>query len=47
MIKYRGNHSYLYNIVSGTTPVVIHGNGPIKVSTMVTIATCMTLLVAL
>lgn len=29
--KFRGNHSYLYNVVSGTSPVVIHGNGPIKV----------------
>ena len=32
LIKYRGNHSYLYNIITGTTPVVVHGNGPIKVS---------------
>ncbi|XP_076452068.1 procollagen-lysine,2-oxoglutarate 5-dioxygenase 1-like [Babylonia areolata] len=31
LIKYRGNHSYLYNVVTGTSPVVIHGNGPIKV----------------
>ncbi|PVD36874.1 hypothetical protein C0Q70_03864 [Pomacea canaliculata] len=30
-LKYIGNHSYLYNIVTGTSPIVIHGNGPIKV----------------
>ncbi|KAL8624347.1 hypothetical protein ACOMHN_044778 [Nucella lapillus] len=31
VVKYRGNHSYLYNVVTGTSPVVVHGNGPIKV----------------
>ncbi|XP_041377665.1 multifunctional procollagen lysine hydroxylase and glycosyltransferase LH3-like [Gigantopelta aegis] len=30
-IKFKGSHSYLYNLLSGTTPIVIHGNGPIKV----------------
>ncbi|KAK3796261.1 hypothetical protein RRG08_041577 [Elysia crispata] len=30
MIKYKGNHSYMYNVKTGTTPIVIHGNGPIK-----------------
>uniref|UniRef100_A0A2C9JTG6 procollagen-lysine 5-dioxygenase n=1 Tax=Biomphalaria glabrata TaxID=6526 RepID=A0A2C9JTG6_BIOGL len=31
VIKYKDGHSYLYNIETETTPVVIHGNGPIKV----------------
>ncbi|KAK7471384.1 hypothetical protein BaRGS_00035990, partial [Batillaria attramentaria] len=31
ILKYRGSHSFLYNIVTGTSPVVVHGNGPIKV----------------
>ncbi|KAK7094083.1 procollagen-lysine,2-oxoglutarate 5-dioxygenase 1-like [Littorina saxatilis] len=31
MIKFRGDHSYLYNVLTGTSPIVIHGNGPIKV----------------
>ncbi|XP_055864465.1 procollagen-lysine,2-oxoglutarate 5-dioxygenase 1-like [Biomphalaria glabrata] len=30
VIKYKNGHSYLYNIETETTPVVIHGNGPIK-----------------
>ncbi|KAL5013601.1 hypothetical protein ScPMuIL_007871 [Solemya velum] len=29
-LKFMGTHSYLYNIKTGVTPVVIHGNGPIK-----------------
>ena len=33
MIKYKGDHSYMYNVKTGTTPAVLHGNGPIKVST--------------
>lgn len=31
VVKYRGNHSFLYNVVTGTSPVVVHGNGPVKV----------------
>ena len=31
-IKYRSTSSFLYNDQTGTTPVVIHGNGPIKVT---------------
>lgn len=31
IVKYRGNHSFLYNIVTGNSPVIVHGNGPIKV----------------
>ena len=31
MLKYKGDHSYLYNVKTGTVPIVIHGNGPIKV----------------
>ncbi|BFZ23213.1 hypothetical protein BsWGS_26252 [Bradybaena similaris] len=30
VLKYKGTHSYLYNIKTGTSPVVVHGNGPIK-----------------
>lgn len=30
MLKYKGDHSYLYNVKTGTVPVVVHGNGPIK-----------------
>ncbi|XP_059152546.1 procollagen-lysine,2-oxoglutarate 5-dioxygenase 1-like isoform X2 [Physella acuta] len=29
-LKYKGNHSYLYNVKTGTTPIVVHGNGPVK-----------------
>ena len=31
MLKYKGYHSYLYNVKTGTIPIVVHGNGPIKV----------------
>lgn len=31
-IKFKSDHSYAYNVITGTTPVVVHGNGPIKVS---------------
>jgi len=31
LIKYKGSHSFLYNVKTGTVPVVVHGNGPIKV----------------
>jgi hypothetical protein len=31
MLKYKGQHSFLYNVKTGTVPIVIHGNGPIKV----------------
>ena len=31
LLKYKGSHSYLYNVKTGTIPIVIHGNGPIKV----------------
>ncbi|GFO21945.1 procollagen-lysine,2-oxoglutarate 5-dioxygenase [Plakobranchus ocellatus] len=30
LIKYKGDHSYMYNVKTGTAPIVIHGNGPIK-----------------
>ncbi|KAH3821107.1 procollagen-lysine,2-oxoglutarate 5-dioxygenase 1-like isoform X1 [Dreissena polymorpha] len=30
MLKYKGAHSFLYNVKTGTVPIVIHGNGPIK-----------------
>ncbi|GFR84006.1 procollagen-lysine,2-oxoglutarate 5-dioxygenase [Elysia marginata] len=30
MIKYKGDHSYMYNVKTGTLPIVLHGNGPIK-----------------
>ncbi|XP_060591143.1 procollagen-lysine,2-oxoglutarate 5-dioxygenase 1-like [Ruditapes philippinarum] len=30
MLKYKGQHSFLYNVKTGTVPIVIHGNGPIK-----------------
>ncbi|KAL4221290.1 Procollagen-lysine [Mactra antiquata] len=30
MLKFKGSHSFLYNMKTGTIPVVIHGNGPIK-----------------
>ncbi|CAG5117998.1 unnamed protein product, partial [Candidula unifasciata] len=30
VLKYKGSHSYLYNIKTGTSPIVVHGNGPIK-----------------
>ncbi|OWF41242.1 procollagen-lysine,2-oxoglutarate 5-dioxygenase 1-like isoform X2 [Mizuhopecten yessoensis] len=29
-LKFVGSRSYLYNSKTGTTPIVIHGNGPIK-----------------
>ena len=29
-IKFKGSHSYLYNARTGTIPLIIHGNGPIK-----------------
>ncbi|CAL1536445.1 unnamed protein product [Lymnaea stagnalis] len=29
-LKYKGSHSYLYNVKTGASPVVVHGNGPIK-----------------
>lgn len=29
-IKFKSDHSYAYNVITGTTPVVVHGNGPIK-----------------
>ena len=35
MLKYKGDHSYLYNVKTGTVPVVVHGNGPIKVGVTV------------
>ncbi len=31
-MKFKGSHSYLYNTVTGSTPIAIHGNGPIKVT---------------
>ncbi|XP_045163177.2 procollagen-lysine,2-oxoglutarate 5-dioxygenase 2-like isoform X2 [Mercenaria mercenaria] len=30
MLKFKGQHSFLYNVKTGTVPIVIHGNGPIK-----------------
>lgn len=30
-LKFKGSTSYIYNVISGTTPVVFHGNGPVKV----------------
>ncbi|XP_052759652.1 multifunctional procollagen lysine hydroxylase and glycosyltransferase LH3-like isoform X2 [Mya arenaria] len=30
MLKFKGDHSFLYNVKTGTVPIVIHGNGPIK-----------------
>ncbi|XP_063410328.1 multifunctional procollagen lysine hydroxylase and glycosyltransferase LH3-like isoform X1 [Mytilus trossulus] len=29
-LKSKGDHSYLYNMKTGTSPLIIHGNGPIK-----------------
>ncbi|XP_013392391.1 procollagen-lysine,2-oxoglutarate 5-dioxygenase 1 isoform X2 [Lingula anatina] len=29
-LKFKGANSYLYNVKTGTTPLVVHGNGPIK-----------------
>ena len=31
-VKFKGASSYLYNSKTGNKPLVIHGNGPIKVS---------------
>ncbi|XP_064610381.1 procollagen-lysine,2-oxoglutarate 5-dioxygenase 1-like isoform X2 [Liolophura sinensis] len=31
VVKFKEPNSYLYNIKTGTTPIVVHGNGPIKV----------------
>ena len=31
VLKSKGEHSYLYNMKTGTVPLIIHGNGPIKV----------------
>ena len=31
ILKSKGEHSYLYNMKTGTVPLIIHGNGPIKV----------------
>ena len=30
-VKFKSEHSFAYNVKTGTTPVVVHGNGPIKV----------------
>eukprot|EP00918_Siedleckia_nematoides_P034694 GHVU01075451.1.p1 GENE.GHVU01075451.1~~GHVU01075451.1.p1 ORF type:complete len:720 (+),score=75.26 GHVU01075451.1:2-2161(+) len=30
-LKFKGSQSYMYNLKTGNTPIVIHGNGPIKV----------------
>ena len=30
-VTYRDNHSLLSNLRTGTEPMVVHGNGPIKV----------------
>lgn len=30
IVKYKGSHSYMYNVKTGTLPIVLHGNGPIK-----------------
>lgn len=30
-VKFRGSTSYVYNMKTGKVPIVIHGNGPIKV----------------
>ncbi|XP_005094861.1 procollagen-lysine,2-oxoglutarate 5-dioxygenase 1 [Aplysia californica] len=30
VIKYKGSYSYLYNIRTGTSPIAVHGNGPVK-----------------
>lgn len=30
VLKYKGEHSFLYNMKTGTSPIVVHGNGPIK-----------------
>ena len=30
ILKSKGEHSYLYNMKTGTVPLIIHGNGPIK-----------------
>lgn len=30
-VKYKNQNSYLYNKATGSSPLVIHGNGPIKV----------------
>ena len=30
-LKFKGSRSFLYNIKTGTKPIVVHGNGPIKV----------------
>jgi len=30
VLKYKGEHSFLYNVKTGTSPIVVHGNGPIK-----------------
>lgn len=29
-VKYKNKRSYMYNLGTGSTPLVIHGNGPIK-----------------
>ncbi|XP_062612335.1 multifunctional procollagen lysine hydroxylase and glycosyltransferase LH3-like [Saccostrea cucullata] len=29
-IKFKSDHSFAYNVKTGTTPIVLHGNGPIK-----------------
>ena len=31
-VKYKNDGSYLHNHGSGSSPLVVHGNGPIKVS---------------
>lgn len=30
-IKFKSEHSFAYNEKTGSTPIVVHGNGPIKV----------------
>jgi hypothetical protein len=30
-IKFKSEHSFAYNVKTGSTPIVVHGNGPIKV----------------
>ena len=30
-VKFKGENSYLYNMKTGSIPIVVHGNGPVKV----------------
>lgn len=42
VVKFKEPNSYLYNIKTGTTPIIVHGNGPIKVmiQSMITDVIC-------